>query len=121
MKLITAAPSPYVRKKQISLHEKQIKHEVIIDLPWSEDSLTAGKNPLGKVPILITQDNQYIFDSKVIIRHLDRVKPRPEIYPNDPRNHLSAITIEAVAAGICDAVVLICLANARINNLISVV
>ncbi len=119
MKLITAAPSPYGRKAQISLHEKQIKHEVIIDLPWSEDSLTEGRNPLGKVPILITGDNQYIFDSKVITRYLDQVKAHPVIYPNDPKNHLSAITIETVADGICDSVVLICLENVRINNLIS--
>jgi len=33
MKLITAAPSPYARKVRISLHEKKIEHEVVIDVP----------------------------------------------------------------------------------------
>ena len=109
MKLIIAAPSPYARKARVSLHEKEIKHEVIIDLPWTENTITKGKNPLGKIPILITRDNKYIFDSKVIIRYLDQIKPYPKIYPSDPKSHLSAITIETVADGICDAVVLICL------------
>ena len=119
MKLIIAAPSPYARKARISLHEKQIKHEVIIDFPWSKNTLTKAKNPLGKVPILITGDNQYIFDSKVIIRYLDQLKPTPKLYPDDPKNHLSAMTIETVADGICDAVVLISLERVRIDNLIS--
>ena len=119
MKLIIAAPSPYARKARVSLHEKEIKHEVIIDLPWTENTITKGKNPLGKIPILITRDNKYIFDSKVIIRYLDQIKPCPKIYPSDPKSHLSAITIETVADGICDAVVLICLERVRIDALIS--
>ena len=119
MKLIIAAPSPYARKARISLHEKQIQHEVIIDVPWNKDTLTQDLNPLGKVPILITKDDEYIFDSKVIIRYLDQIKPKPEIYPSEPKKHVSAITIEAVADGICDAIVLIRLENMRIDNLIS--
>ena len=119
MKLIIATPSPYARKARISLYEKKIEHEVIIDVPWNENTLTKEKNPLGKVPILITKDNQFIFDSKVIIRYLDQIKPKPQIYPSDPKNHLSALTIETVADGICDAIVLIRLENVRVNNLIS--
>ena len=119
MKLITAAPSPYARKVRISLHEKTIEHEVVIDVPWNENTLTKDKNPLGKVPILITNENEYIFDSKVIIRYLDQIKPKPEIYPIDPKNHLSALIIETVADGICDAIVLIRLENVRVKNLIS--
>ena len=63
MKLIIATPSPYARKARISLYEKKIEHEVIIDVPWNENTLTKEKNPLGKVPILITKDNQFIFDN----------------------------------------------------------
>ena len=74
---------------------------------------------MGKVPILITNENDYIFDSKVIIRYLDQIKPKPEIYPIDPKNHISALIIETVADGICDAIVLIRLENVRVKNLIS--
>jgi len=119
MKLIIAAPSPYARKARVSLHEKNIKYEEIVDVPWNDDTLTQGKNPLGKVPILITNDNQYIFDSKVIVRYLDQIEPKPLIYPNDSKNQLYALTIETVSDGICDAIVLIRLENVRVKNLIS--
>ena len=41
------------------------------------------------------------------------------MYPSDHKNELSTLTIEAIADGICDAVVLIRLENVRVNNLIS--
>lgn len=119
MKLIIAAPSPYARKVRVSLQEKKIDHEVIIDVPWNKNTLTKDKNPLGKVPILITKEKQHIFDSKVIIRYLDQIVPNPKLYPSDHKNELSTLTIEAIADGICDAVVLIRLENVRVNNLIS--
>jgi len=58
-------------------------------VPWNENTLSKDKNPLGKVPSLIINENEYIFDSKVIIRYLDQIKPKPEIYPIDPKNHQS--------------------------------
>ncbi len=119
MKLIIAAPSPYARKVRVSLQEKKIDHEVIIDVPWNKNTLTKDKNPLGKVPILITKEKQHIFDSKVIIRYLDQIVTNPKLYPSDHKNELSTLTIEAITDGICDAVVLIRLENVRVNNLIS--
>ena len=119
MKLIIATPSPYARKVRVSLQEKKIDHEVIIDVPWNKNTLTKDKNPLGKVPILITKEKQHIFDSKVIIRYLDQIVTNPKLYPSDHKNELSTLTIEAIADGICDAVVLIRLENVRVNNLIS--
>ena len=41
------------------------------------------------------------------------------MYPSDYKNELSTLTIEAVADGICDALVLIRLENVRVNNLLS--
>ena len=67
MKLIVASPSPYARKVRVSLQEKKIDHEVIVDVPWNKNTLTKDKNPLGKVPILITKDSQCIFDSRAIL------------------------------------------------------
>ena len=48
MKLIIATPSPFARKVRISLLEKKIKYEEIIDIPWNENTITVGVNPLGK-------------------------------------------------------------------------
>ena len=67
MKLVIATPSPYARKVRVVLHEKNIKFEEIIDVPWNRDTLTKNLNPLGKIPILIEDGKEPLFDSKVII------------------------------------------------------
>lgn len=35
-KLIIAASNPYARKVRVSLQEKKIDHEVIVDVPWNK-------------------------------------------------------------------------------------
>ena len=66
MKLIIATPSPFARKVRVILREKAIHCEEIIDVPWNKDTITKGLNPLGKIPILIKDGIEPIFDSKNI-------------------------------------------------------
>ena len=67
MKLIIATPSPYARKVRVVLREKNIEFKEIVDVPWNRDTLTKNLNPLGKIPILIEDGKEPLFDSKVII------------------------------------------------------
>ena len=99
MKLIIATPSPYARKVRVILREKNIDFEEIIDVPWNTDTLTLGVNPLGKIPILLRDDNEPLFDSKVIVQYLDGYKPKPLFYPNDYSENISARLIETVSDG----------------------
>ena len=69
--------------------------------------------PLGKIPILINDNLEPLFDSKVIAQYLDYYKSKPLFYPKDLKENISARLIETVADGICDAVVLIFLENSR--------
>ena len=71
MKIIIATPSPYARKVRVVLREKKINFEEIIDNPWNKDTLTISLNPLGKIPILLRDKHEPLFDSKVIVQHLD--------------------------------------------------
>ena len=56
MKLIGSLTSPYARKARIVLAEKKIEYEFVLDNPWQADSGVARFNPLGKVPVLVLDD-----------------------------------------------------------------
>ena len=113
MKIIIATPSPFARKVRVILREKNINFREIIDVPWNSETLTDGVNPLGKIPILINDNLEPLFDSKVIAQYLDYYKSKPLFYPKDLKENISARLVETVADGICDAVVLIFLENSR--------
>ena len=117
MKLIIATPSPYARKIRVIMREKKIKFEEIIDVPWNTNTLTHGLNPLGKIPILVREDHEPLFDSKVIAQYLDNFKPKPLFYPTNLEENTYAKLLETVADGICDSIVLIFLENSRKETL----
>ena len=83
MKIIIATPSPYARKIRVILREKDIDFEEIIDVPWNTNTLTGGINPLGKVPILLSDAHEPLFDSKLIAQYLDDYKPNPFFLSNE--------------------------------------
>ena len=117
MKLIIATPSPNARKIRVIMREKKIKFEEIIDVPWNSNTLTQGLNPLGKIPILLREDHEPLFDSKVIAQYLDNFKPNPLFYPTNLEENTYAKLLETVADGICDSIVLIFLENSRKETL----
>ena len=104
MKLIIATPSPYARKVRVILREKKLNFQEIIDIPWNMNTLTIGVNPLGKIPILLRDGHEPLFDSKVIVQYLDGYKPKPLFYPNDYTENISARLVETVSDGICDSI-----------------
>ena len=99
------------------MREKKIKFEEIIDVPWNADTLTLGLNPLGKIPILVREGQDPLFDSKVIAEYLDNFKPNPLFYPTNLEENTYAKLLETVADGICDSIVLIFLENSRKETL----
>ena len=113
MKLIIATPSPYARKARVALLEKNIPFETIIDNPWVPDTGITKINPLGKVPALILDDGQVVHDSSVIIEYLETLPQLPRLIPQEPLLRVAVKQIEAIADGVCDAVVLIVLERNR--------
>ena len=110
MKLIIATPSPFARKARIALIEKQLAHDIEVQNPWHSDS---AANPLGKVPALKLDDGRVLHDSSVIIEYLETLSASPDLIPKDPALRVMHRQIEAIADGICDAVVLIVTERAR--------
>ncbi len=103
MKLIGTHTSPFVRKVRIVLAEKKIDYELAIDSPWQDDSEVHNLNPLGKVPVLVLDDGTPLFDSRVIVEHIDNVTPNNKLFPTPNRERTEVKRWEALADGICDA------------------
>lgn len=103
MKLIGSLTSPFTRKVRIVLAEKKIDCEFEIDNPWLADSKVPDFNPLGKIPVLVLDDNTPLFDSRVIVEHIDNVTPNNKLFPAPNRERTEVKRWEALADGVCDA------------------
>ncbi|MBS1190113.1 MAG: Glutathione S-transferase, N-terminal:Glutathione S-transferase, C-terminal [Rhodocyclaceae bacterium] len=103
MKLIGSLTSPYVRKVRIVLAEKKIEYDFVIDSPWLDGSAVPDINPLGKIPVLVLDDDNPLFDSRVIVEHIDNVTPNNKLFPATNRERTEVKRWEALADGICDA------------------
>lgn len=113
MKLIGALTSPYARKVRIVLAEKKIEYDFELDSPWTPESNIPDINPLGKIPVLVLDDETVLFDSRVIVEYLDNVAPNNKLMPAPNRERTEVKRWEALADGICDAAVLIFLEKMR--------
>ncbi|MBK7299129.1 MAG: glutathione S-transferase [Moraxellaceae bacterium] len=105
MKLIASLTSPFARKVRMVLTEKQLAYELVIDIPWNSDSQVAQFNPLGKVPVLVIDEEQHtsLFDSRVIVEYLERLVPSPVLIPKAAEAYIKTKRQEALADGIADA------------------
>ena len=103
MKLIGSHTSPFVRKVRIVLAEKKIEYEFLIDSPWLADSKVPDINPLGKIPVLLLDEETPLFDSRVIVEYIDNVTPNNKLFPAPNRERTEVKRWEALADGICDA------------------
>lgn len=107
MKLIGSLSSPYVRKARIVLAEKKLDCELVLEDVWAADSTIQTSNPLGKVPCLVMDDGNCLFDSRVIVEYLDTLSPVSRLLPAAGRERLDVKWWEALADGLLDACILI--------------
>ena len=105
MKLLGTPVSPYTRKTRVVLAEKRIEYEFVVDAPYDARSRVPVFNPLGKVPVLVLDDNTSIFDSRVIVEYLDHASPVTKLIPEDTRHRIQVRRWEALADGCTDAAV----------------
>jgi glutathione S-transferase len=61
---------------------------------------------LGKVPCLIPDDGEAIYDSRVIAEYADALSPVSKLIPADNRERAAVKTWEALADGVMDAGIL---------------
>jgi len=98
--------SPYVRKVRVVMAEKKLDYELITEDVWAADTTIALSNPLGKVPCLIMEAGEALFDSRVIVEYLDTLSPVGKLIPSTGRERAEVKTWEALADGVMDASIL---------------
>jgi len=106
MKLIGSLTSPYVCKVRIVLAEKKLDYTFVTEDVWSADTKISESNPLGKVPCLIMEGHESVFDSRVIVEYLDTLSPVGKLIPTGGRERAAVKTWEALADGVMDAAIL---------------
>ena len=106
MKLIGSLTSPYVCKVRIVLAEKKLDYSFVTEDVWSADTKISDSNPLGKVPCLIMEGHEAVFDSRVIVEYLDTLSPVGKLIPTGGRERAAVKTWEALADGVMDAAIL---------------
>jgi len=106
MKLLGALTSPYVRKVRIVMAEKKLDYQLVLEDVWASDAILKA-NPLGKVPCLIMEGGEAVFDSRVIVEYVDTLSPVGRLIPASGRERAEVRTWEALADGMLDASVLV--------------
>ncbi|MCE9640288.1 MAG: glutathione S-transferase [Betaproteobacteria bacterium] len=113
MKLIAAPVSPYSRKARIVLAEKRIEYEMVVDSPLDPATRVPEFNPLGKIPVLVLDDDTTLFDSRVIVEYLDNANPVGRLIPDDTRQRIQVRRWEALADGCTDAAIAVVMEKRR--------
>ena len=106
MKLIGSMTSPYVRKVRIVMAEKKLDYQFVLEDVWAADTSMPDANPLGKVPCLVMEGGEAVFDSRVIVEYLDTLSPVGKLIPVQGRERAEVKTWEALADGVLDAAIL---------------
>ena len=105
-KQISATPSPYARKVRIALLEKGIPFDLVTEVPWNSTTATPRYNPLEKLPVLIPEEGDPIYESSYILDWLELRFPQTPLLPRDVDGILAARKLDVLCNGVCDAVVL---------------
>jgi glutathione S-transferase len=106
MKIIGSLTSPYVRKVRIVFLEKKVEAALELENVWAPDTTMSSINPLGKVPCLLLDDGEAIYDSRVIVEYADTLSPVSKLIPAESRERATVKTWEALADGVLDAGIL---------------
>lgn len=103
MKLAYSPNSPYVRKVMACAIIRGLDGQIEKWTIAASDAQVAARNPLAKVPTLITDDGMALFDSPVICEYIDSLGSAPKLFPAAGPARWTALRQQAQADGIMDA------------------
>src|SRR5262245_7612666 len=90
--------SAHTRKVILTAIEKDIAYQLVPVVPLKPPPDWRELSPLGLIPA-IEDDGVTAADSSVICLYLERTRPRPPIYPSDPKNYARALWLEEFVDG----------------------
>jgi glutathione S-transferase len=111
MQLYTNPNSPFARKVRVSALElglaDRIENLEVTLSPINPHAALGQHNPLEKIPALITDDGEALYDSPVICEYLDALAGGGRLIPTAGAARWTALRRQALADGIMDAAVLV--------------
>jgi glutathione S-transferase len=109
MKLYMSGGSPYSRKVLVVAMERgladRIERVVVALSPVKAHADLAAVNPLMKIPALVTDENEHLFDSRVICEYLDSLPGGRRLIPEAAPLRWQVLRQQALADGLLDAAV----------------
>jgi glutathione S-transferase len=108
MKLRYSATSPYARKCLVVAIELGLggRIEKVPTSTTDPASGLAADNPLGKIPVLLTEEVGAVYDSPVICEYLDSLHHGPKLHPTGGIARWHVLRRQALADGMTDAAIL---------------
>lgn len=107
MKLFYSQPSPFARKVIVAARELglDLALEHVVVTPITQNPVVSAANPLIKVPTLVLDDGEAIYDSRTIVAYLDSLTER-SLAPRAGPGRWRVLTELAAADGLLDAALL---------------
>jgi glutathione S-transferase len=110
MKLRTNRASPFARKARMLAREAGLAGRVeeieIAVSPVAPNETLARDNPLVKIPALVTDAGETLYDSAVICEYLDTLHAGRKLFPVAGPQRFTALRRQALTDGILEAAVL---------------
>ncbi|MEP1932685.1 MAG: glutathione S-transferase family protein [Roseibium sp.] len=107
MKLRSSPPSPFGRKVKLAMALLGLKDKIEV-----EDANTAdpsdnlrSQNPLGKIPALVLDNGDVVYDSAVILEYLDFLAGGNKLFPTGEAR-FKVLRDQTLADGLMDAAIL---------------
>jgi len=110
MMILRSSPaSPFARKVRIATSVLGLASQIDVrpvDLDDPADNVRV-QNPIGKIPVLVSEDGTAYYDSRVIVEYLDDVAGGGRILPKEGRARFDALRLQAHCDGALDACILL--------------
>ncbi|WP_374633479.1 glutathione S-transferase [Ferrovibrio sp.] len=111
MKLYYAPASPFVRKINVVAIELGIDNQIErLDCapgPIKRDRDIIEHNPLGQIPTFLTEDGDWLYDSRVICEYLDHRFGKNKMFPAAGPARWRVLRDQSIGDGILDAAILV--------------
>ncbi|WP_306141381.1 glutathione S-transferase family protein [Roseibium sp. MMSF_3412] len=107
MKLRSSPPSPFGRKVKVAMAMLGLKDRIeVVDANTADpDDSLRGQNPLGKIPALVLENGDVLYDSAVILEYLDFLAGGGKLFPLGEAR-FAVLRDQALADGVMDAALL---------------
>jgi len=115
MQLFYSTTSPYVRKVHVMAIEKGLAEQIALVPcnPHAPGPELLAANPLGRIPTLLRDSGEALFDSPVICEWLDQQGDGPTLVPPAGADRWTVLRVAALADGIMDDAVALVMERRR--------